>query len=50
MNTPRVLLVEPCNFENSPVGGQLSFAKQLMSTAAAGQYALGSLAYDLGRI
>lgn len=30
MNTPSALLIEPCNFEDSPVGGQLSFAKQLM--------------------
>ena len=27
---PDVLLIEPCNFEDFPVGGQLSFAKQMM--------------------
>ena len=25
------LLIEPCNFEDYPVGGQLSFAKHLMA-------------------
>jgi glycosyltransferase involved in cell wall biosynthesis len=30
MNAPSVLLIEPCNFQDSPVGGQLSFARQLM--------------------
>jgi len=28
---PSVLLIEPCNFEDNPVGGQLSFAKQVIS-------------------
>lgn len=27
---PEVLLIDPCNFVDYPVGGQLSFAKQLM--------------------
>jgi len=30
MSTPKVLLAETCNFEDYPIGGQLSFAKQLM--------------------
>jgi len=29
---PDVLLIEPCDFERFPVGGQLSFAKQMMTT------------------
>jgi glycosyltransferase involved in cell wall biosynthesis len=28
---PDVLLIEPCNFEDFPPGGQLSFAKQMIS-------------------
>ncbi len=28
---PNVLLIEPCNFESFPVGGQLSFCKQMMA-------------------
>ncbi|UCE46363.1 MAG: glycosyltransferase family 4 protein, partial [Phycisphaerales bacterium] len=31
MNMPDVLLIEPCDFESFPVGGQLSFAKQMMA-------------------
>ena len=27
---PDVLLIEPCNFENFPVGGQTTFSKQMM--------------------
>ena len=30
MKRPDVLLIESCNFEDFPVGGQLSFAKQMM--------------------
>lgn len=29
---PDVLLIEPCDFERFPVGGQLSFAKQMMTS------------------
>lgn len=29
---PDVLFIEPCNFEDFPVGGQLSFAKQMVRT------------------
>lgn len=28
---PKFVLIEPCNFEDFPVGGQLSFARQLMA-------------------
>jgi glycosyltransferase involved in cell wall biosynthesis len=29
---PDILMIEPCDFERFPIGGQLSFAKQMMTT------------------
>ncbi len=31
INTPDILLIEPCDFEKYPKGGQLTFAKLMMS-------------------
>ncbi len=31
MTSPKVIVIEPCNYEDYPVGGQLTFVKQLLN-------------------
>jgi glycosyltransferase involved in cell wall biosynthesis len=42
---PDILLIEPCDFEGFPIGGQLSFAKQMM-TAFGNRLALAGISTD----
>jgi len=44
-DVPDALLIDPCNFQDYPTGGQLSFAKQLMK-AYGGRLALVGISTD----